>query len=149
MRQDIVSCAHHVIFITEFILLTKNPPFYEVNSFNRKWWAHGDGDIMVRFLCVNLLKQDIKTRITIHTIFFNGIGKGKGKWQDLNPWPILRSFFECCGCHIPFTRHYNPLLSRNRSRILTIHKTEFSEKTSLKIKKWTSKWGKKYTSRGL
>ena len=33
---EIPPCTHHVIFITEFVLLTKNP-FYEVNSFNRKW----------------------------------------------------------------------------------------------------------------
>jgi hypothetical protein len=38
---EISPCAHHVIFITEFVLLIKNPPFYEVNSFNRKWGAHG------------------------------------------------------------------------------------------------------------
>ena len=34
---EIPPYAHHVIFITEFVLLTKTPPFYEVNSFNRKW----------------------------------------------------------------------------------------------------------------
>ena len=34
---EIPPCAHHVIFVTEFVLLTKTPPFYEVNSFNRKW----------------------------------------------------------------------------------------------------------------
>ena len=28
---EIPSCAHHVIFIIEFVLLTKAPPFYEVN----------------------------------------------------------------------------------------------------------------------
>ena len=36
-----LPCAHRVIFITEFVLLSKNPPFYEVNSCNRKWLAHG------------------------------------------------------------------------------------------------------------
>ena len=30
-----------VIFITEFVLLIKTPPFYEANSFNRKWLVHG------------------------------------------------------------------------------------------------------------
>ena len=30
-----------VIFINEFALLIKTPPFYEVNSFNRKWLVHG------------------------------------------------------------------------------------------------------------
>ena len=30
---EILLCAHHVIFITEFVLLTKTPTFYEVNSF--------------------------------------------------------------------------------------------------------------------
>ena len=34
---EIPPCDHHVIFITKFVLLTKTPPFYEVNSFNRKW----------------------------------------------------------------------------------------------------------------
>jgi hypothetical protein len=33
--------AHYVIFVTEFVLLIKTPPFYEVNSFNKKWHAHG------------------------------------------------------------------------------------------------------------
>ena len=33
--------AHHVILITVFVLLIKIPPFYEVNSFNRKQQAHG------------------------------------------------------------------------------------------------------------
>jgi hypothetical protein len=39
---EIPPCAHHVIFITEFVLLIKTPPFYKVNSFNRKWLAHGE-----------------------------------------------------------------------------------------------------------
>ena len=38
---EIPPCAHHVIFITEFVVLIKTPLFYEVNSFNRKWLAHG------------------------------------------------------------------------------------------------------------
>jgi hypothetical protein len=38
---EIPPCAHHVIFITEFVFLIKTPPFYEVNPFNRKWLAHG------------------------------------------------------------------------------------------------------------
>ena len=38
---EIPPFAHHVIFITEFVLLFKIPPFYEVNSFNRKWLVHG------------------------------------------------------------------------------------------------------------
>ena len=37
MTQDffleIPPCANHVIFITEFALLIKTPPYYEVNSF--------------------------------------------------------------------------------------------------------------------
>jgi hypothetical protein len=37
----IPQCADHVIFITAFVLLIKIPPFYEVNSLNRKWQAHG------------------------------------------------------------------------------------------------------------
>jgi hypothetical protein len=39
MPPEIPQCAHHVIFITEFVLLIKTPHFYEVNSFNRK--SHG------------------------------------------------------------------------------------------------------------
>ena len=38
---EIPPSAHHVIFNTEFVLLIKIPLFYEVNSFNRKWQAHG------------------------------------------------------------------------------------------------------------
>ena len=38
---EIPPCDHQVIFITEFVLLIKIPPFYEVNSFIRKWQAHG------------------------------------------------------------------------------------------------------------
>ena len=33
---EIPPCANHVIFVTEFVLLIKTPPFYEVDSFNRK-----------------------------------------------------------------------------------------------------------------
>ena len=32
---EIPPCAHHVIFITEFVLLIKTPPFYNVKSYNR------------------------------------------------------------------------------------------------------------------
>ena len=38
---EIPPCAHHVIFITEFVPLIKTPLFYEVNSFHRKWLALG------------------------------------------------------------------------------------------------------------
>ena len=38
---EIPPCTHHEIFIAEFALLIKTPPFYEVNSFNRKQLAHG------------------------------------------------------------------------------------------------------------
>ena len=37
---EIPPCAHHVIFITEFVLLIKTPLFYEVNLFIRKWLVH-------------------------------------------------------------------------------------------------------------
>jgi hypothetical protein len=30
---EIPPCAHNVIFVTEFVLLIKTPPFYDVNSF--------------------------------------------------------------------------------------------------------------------
>ena len=33
---EIPPCAHHVIFVTEFVLLIKITLFYQVNSFNRK-----------------------------------------------------------------------------------------------------------------
>jgi hypothetical protein len=39
--SEIAPCAHHVIFITEFVLLIKIPPLYEVDSFDRKWHAPG------------------------------------------------------------------------------------------------------------
>ena len=45
---EIPPCEHHDIFITEFVLLIKTPPFYEVNSFNRKWLVH-DGISKVFF----------------------------------------------------------------------------------------------------
>ena len=38
---EIPPWAHHIIFIIEFVLLIKTSLFYEVNSFNRKWLAHG------------------------------------------------------------------------------------------------------------
>jgi hypothetical protein len=38
---QIRPCAYRVIFITEFVLLIKITPFYEVNTFNRKWLEHG------------------------------------------------------------------------------------------------------------
>ena len=36
---EIPPCSHHVTFITEFVLLIKTPPFYEVNSFNTSYLA--------------------------------------------------------------------------------------------------------------
>ena len=41
----IPPCAHHVILITEFVLLTKTAPFYEVNSYFILTW-----DSMVGFV---------------------------------------------------------------------------------------------------
>ena len=38
---EIPPFAHHVIFMTEFVLLIKTPHFYEANSFDRKWLEHG------------------------------------------------------------------------------------------------------------
>ena len=38
---EIPQCAQQVIFITEFVPLIKTPLFNEINSFNRKWLAHG------------------------------------------------------------------------------------------------------------
>jgi hypothetical protein len=38
---EIPPCAHPVIFVTEFVILIKTPPLFEVNSFNRKWLVHG------------------------------------------------------------------------------------------------------------
>ena len=38
---EIPPFSHHVIFIIEFVLLIKTLPFYEANSFDRKWLAHG------------------------------------------------------------------------------------------------------------
>ena len=43
----------------------------------------------------------------------------------------------------PFALHYNPLLIRNRSRILTIHK----DRIFWKKPPWKQRNGKKYTSR--
>ena len=68
-----------------------------------------------------------------------------------NSFQISKSyfFFTCCSTgwisvhqsYILYTRHYNPLLIRNRSRILTIHKARILrkkplEKTFLDFKKW-------------
>ena len=48
---------------------------------------------------------------------------------------VLRVSLNSIFTWIPFARHYNPLLIRNRSRILTIHKDmEFFEKKLLKNK---------------
>ena len=46
MLQDFFWKFLHALTVsfllnTEFVLLTKIPPFYEVDSFNRKWQAHG------------------------------------------------------------------------------------------------------------
>ena len=34
---DMPPCAHHIICITEFVLLIKTFPFYEVGKMARKW----------------------------------------------------------------------------------------------------------------
>ena len=48
-----------------------------------------------------------------------------------------------CGCHIPYARHYNPLLIRNRSWILTVHKVRILRKKLLKKCFWVFKNGVK------
>jgi hypothetical protein len=52
MPQDFFgnsSMCSQFHFITEFVLLIKTPPFYEVNSFNIKRLAHG-GILKIFFL---------------------------------------------------------------------------------------------------
>ena len=34
---EIPSCGKKFIFVTEFVILDKNPPFYEVNKWVQKW----------------------------------------------------------------------------------------------------------------
>ena len=34
---EIPSCRNKVIFVTEFVILGKNPPFYIVNEWIQKW----------------------------------------------------------------------------------------------------------------
>ena len=41
---------YRVIFITEFVLLIKIPPFYGVNLFNRKWQVNAWRDFKNIFL---------------------------------------------------------------------------------------------------
>ena len=61
---EIPPCAHHVIFITEFVLLIKIPPFYEVNSLEngkpreefQKYFSHfdqGNNGRICHIMCVN------------------------------------------------------------------------------------------------
>ena len=56
------------------------------------------------------------------------------------PWK-RRAFLRASDEWIPFVHNYNPLLIRNRSKILTIHKARILrkrplEKTFLDLKKW-------------
>ena len=39
---EIPPCAEKVIIVTEFVILCKNPPLYEVNQIVQKWLAHGE-----------------------------------------------------------------------------------------------------------
>ena len=63
------ALAHHVIFITEFVLLIKTPPFYEVNSFNRKWLAHGGISKIFFLLFTNIFSTFHKHFFTFHKHF--------------------------------------------------------------------------------
>ena len=37
---EIPPCGKKVIFVTEFVILCKSPPFYEVKLIRRKWLPH-------------------------------------------------------------------------------------------------------------
>jgi hypothetical protein len=39
--MELYPCAKEVIFITEFALLCRNPPYYEVKKIFQKGFAHG------------------------------------------------------------------------------------------------------------
>jgi hypothetical protein len=39
--MEFYPCGKEVIFITEFALLCKNQPFYEVKRFSKKGFPHG------------------------------------------------------------------------------------------------------------
>ena len=39
--QHMTNPTMSFLLSTEFVLMIKIPPFYEVNSFDRKWQAHG------------------------------------------------------------------------------------------------------------
>ena len=68
---EIPPCAHYVIFITEFVLLIKIPPFYEVNLFNRKRQVHG-GISKIFFLdhfSTSFLGQKLPEMLKFHPYF--------------------------------------------------------------------------------
>ena len=39
--SDFPPCGRMVIFVTEFVIFRKTPPFYEVKWIRRKWLPHG------------------------------------------------------------------------------------------------------------
>ena len=38
---EILPCGKEFIFVTQFVILSKSPPFYEVKWIRRKWLSHG------------------------------------------------------------------------------------------------------------
>ena len=80
LEKMFVKFLHgHVIFIAEFVLFTKTPPFYEVNSFYKKWWSHG-GILNIFFLdhfSPSFLSQ--KCQNFTHIPFWPGT-----QWSDLS-----------------------------------------------------------------
>ena len=58
---EIPPCAHNVIFVTQFVLLIKTPPFYDVNSFKVENDPHMIYDIFLVFFSFFLFLNMSKT----------------------------------------------------------------------------------------
>ena len=67
------------IFITEFMLLIKTPPFYEVNSFNVKYLAHGGISKIIFLDHFSPLFVGQKCKNFTHIPFWPG-----KQWSDLS-----------------------------------------------------------------
>ena len=89
------SMCSSCLFFTEFVLLIRIPPFYEVNSFDRKWQAHG-GFFNIFFLyhfSPSFLGQNAKVSPIFHfeldlskpDLYFSGAFGGLDTQQDRKP----------------------------------------------------------------
>ena len=78
----IPSCAHHVIFITEFALLIKTPPSYEVRGHSTTTWRRGQDEGWGVKKCL------FSSTLRVSKLSTQGVKKWQNSVHVVVEWPL-------------------------------------------------------------